>query len=125
MSAVGGTGSANASQRTRSMTLGHAFLIYFHNQGRPAGHDVDFVHPQINVSPQNPRQWQNLLRVTASNLIPKLTQCIETSWAATAPLHTSRRRFLSHVLSGAPRSQRKSDLKGTRVSVRVVLGDRL
>lgn len=104
MSTGGRAGSANARQLTKSMTLSDAVLIYFHNQGRPAGHDVDFVHPQINVSPQNTRQWQNLLRVTASNLIPKLTQCIETYWDATAPLHTSRRRFLSQVLSDALRA---------------------
>lgn len=97
-------GNPKATQLTRSLSLSEAVLVYFHNQGRPAGHDVDFVHPQITASPQNTRQWESLLRVTARNLIPKLTYCIETYWDAMGPFHTSRRSFLSQILSDALRA---------------------
>ncbi|WP_210639002.1 DUF6543 domain-containing protein [Pseudomonas sp. Tri1] len=92
------------SQLTRSLSLSDALLVYFHNQGRPCGHDVDFIHPQITASPQNTRQWESLLRVTARHLIPRLTHCIDAYWDAIGPFYVSRRNFLSQVLSDALRA---------------------
>ena len=101
MSTWSSAGNQKTSQLTRSMTLSEAVLAYFHSQGRPAGQDVDFIHPGITVSPQNKRQWESVLKVTASNLIPSLAHCIDAYWDATGPFNTSRRRFLSQVLSDA------------------------
>lgn len=97
-------GSPKATQLTRSLSLSDAILVYFHNQGRPSGHDVDFIHPQITASPQNTRQWESLLRDAARNLIPKLTHCIDAYWNAIGPFYAARRNFLSQVLSDALRA---------------------
>ncbi|UZE89133.1 hypothetical protein [Pseudomonas viciae] len=48
------TGDPQANQVTKSLSLSDAVLLYFHNQGRPRGHDVDFTHPGITASPRIP-----------------------------------------------------------------------
>ena len=98
------TGDPQANQVTKSLSLSDAVLLYFHNQGRPRGHDVDFTHPGITASPQNTRQWESILRVTARNLIPKLSHRINTYWDATGPFHTSRRDFLAQVIKDSLQS---------------------
>ncbi|WP_245150812.1 hypothetical protein [Pseudomonas fluorescens] len=97
-------GDDAGNRLTRSLSLSDAVILYFHNQGRPSGQDVDVIHPQITASPQNTRQWESLLRITARNLIPKLTHCIDSYWDAMGPFHTSRRKLLSQVLSDALRA---------------------
>ncbi|WP_024780173.1 dermonecrotic toxin domain-containing protein [Pseudomonas corrugata] len=99
-----GLGDPTMGKVTNNLSLSEAVLLYFHHQGRPARHDVDFIHPHITVSPHNSRQWESLLRVTAGNLIPKLTDCINAYWSAPGPFHLSRRALLAQVLSDALRA---------------------
>lgn len=104
ITADAGLGDPTMGKVTNNLSLSEAVLLYFHHQGRPARHDVDFIHPEITLSPHNSQQWENLLRVTAKNLIPKLTECLNAYWDATGPFHTSRRKLLSQVLSDALRA---------------------
>ncbi|NUT87215.1 hypothetical protein HNO91_12335 [Pseudomonas corrugata] len=104
ITADAGLGDPTMGKVTNNVSLSEAVLVYFHHQGRPARHDVDFIHPEITVSPHNAQQWESLLRVTAKNLIPKLTDCINAYWDATGPFHISRRELLSRVLSDALRA---------------------
>jgi len=104
ITADAGLGDPTMGKVTNNLSLSEAVLVYFHHQGRPARHDVDFIHPDITVSPHNSQQWESLLRVTAQNLIPKLTDRINAYWDATGPFHTSRRELLSRVLSDALRA---------------------
>ncbi|UZE26330.1 M35 family metallopeptidase [Pseudomonas sp. B21-056] len=97
-------GDPTMGKVTNNLSLSEAVLVYFHHQGRPARHDIDFIHPGITASPHNSQQWESLLRVTAGNLIPRLTECINAYWDATGPFHTSRRKLLSQVLSDALRA---------------------
>ncbi|MDO7899375.1 dermonecrotic toxin domain-containing protein [Pseudomonas citrulli] len=92
-------GSAGAGRVTRNLSLSEAVLVYFHHQGRPAGHDVDFIHPGITTTPSNNQQWQAILRDTARNLIPKLTARLDAYWDAIGPFHRSRRDLLAQVIS--------------------------
>ncbi|CDF95546.1 MULTISPECIES: dermonecrotic toxin domain-containing protein [unclassified Pseudomonas] len=104
ITADAGLGDPTMGKVTNDLSLSEAVLVYFHHQGRPARHDVDFIHPEITVSTHNAQQWESLLRVTAKNLIPKLIDCIKAYWDATGPFHTSRRELLSRVLSDALRA---------------------
>ena len=97
-------GDPKAHQVTKNLSLADAVLVYFHNQGRPSGHDVDFIHPGIIVSPQNTQQWESILRSTARNLIPKLSHCLGSYWDAMGPFHISRRKFLSQVIQDSLRA---------------------
>ncbi|MCJ8207545.1 DUF6543 domain-containing protein [Pseudomonas sp. RGM2987] len=93
-----------SNQVTRHLSLAEAVLVYFHHQGRPAGHDVDFIHPRITASSENTRQWESALKGTARNLIPSLTRIIDRYWDASGPFHASRRALLSQVLESALRA---------------------
>lgn len=104
ITADAGLGDPTMGKVTNNLSLSEAVLVYFHHQGRPARHDVDFIHPDITAAPHNSRQWESLLRVTSGNLIPKLTDCINAYWSATGPFHISRRELLSQVLSDALRA---------------------
>lgn len=104
ISSYGNPGDPKANKVTQTLSLADAILVYFHHQGRPNGHDVEFVHPEIVASPHNSREWESLLRVTAASLIPRLVGCIETYWDANGPFHAPRRSFLSQVLSDAMRA---------------------
>ncbi|MCE0460573.1 dermonecrotic toxin domain-containing protein [Pseudomonas uvaldensis] len=104
ISTHGSPGESKTHKVTRILSLADAILVYFHHQGRPYGHDVEFVHPEITASPGNSREWESLLRVTAASLIPRLVGCIETYWDASGPFHAPRRSFLSQVLSDAMRA---------------------
>ncbi|MGN8342604.1 dermonecrotic toxin domain-containing protein [Pseudomonas sp. SMV71] len=90
-----------SGQVTRHLSLAEAVLVYFHHQGRPVGHDVDFIHPQITASSENTRQWESVLKGTARNLIPSLIRCIDRYWDASGPFHASRRLLLSQVIESA------------------------
>lgn len=98
------TAVAHSGQVTRQLSLAEAVLVYFHHQGRPSGHDVDFIHPRIPASSEITRQWESALKGTARNLIPKLTRCIEGYWNASGPFHTSRRLLLSQVIEASLRA---------------------
>ncbi|MDB6445656.1 hypothetical protein SAMN03159507_04884 [Pseudomonas sp. NFACC32-1] len=104
ISTYAGAGSPTAGRVINTMSLADAVLVYFHHQGRPSGHDVEFIHPGITPSSGNARQWENLLKVAAGHLIPRLIQCIEGYWDATGPFHISRRKLLSQVLSDTLRA---------------------
>ncbi|EJL05568.1 hypothetical protein PflQ2_2683 [Pseudomonas fluorescens Q2-87] len=100
-----GSGDPKADQLTRRMSLSDALLVYFHNQGRPVGHDLDLIHPAISDSPHNTQQWESILRDTARNLIPRLTLCIDSYWNTIGPFHASRRTFLYRVIGDALRAR--------------------
>ncbi|ROM75793.1 hypothetical protein BK652_26965 [Pseudomonas brassicacearum] len=99
LSADAGPGTMGAGRVARNLSLAEAVLVYFHHQGRPAGHDVDFIHPGITTTPSNRQQWQAILRDTARNLLPKLAARLDAYWDAIAPFHAPRRDFLAQVIS--------------------------
>lgn len=95
-------GDTHAIPVTESIALSDAVLVYFHHQGWPAGHDVDLTHP--GTSAHTAQQWEDIIKATARNLIPKLSQCISTYWEANSPFHLSRRHFLARVIRDALRA---------------------
>ncbi|MBT2339785.1 MULTISPECIES: M35 family metallopeptidase [Pseudomonas] len=95
----GEPGTTGARPVTRNLSLSDAVLAFFHHQGRPAGHDIAFIHPDVTPSPHNAQQWQAILKDAAANLIPKLTERLDDYWDAITPFHTSRRDFLAQVIS--------------------------
>jgi hypothetical protein len=101
LGAVGALEDPKASQMTRNMSLSHAVLFYFHHQGWPSGHTVDFFHHEIDHTPENARTWETAVRVVARELIPQLTDEINAYWNSLGPGHISRRRFLSQVIHAA------------------------
>ncbi|WP_413791191.1 dermonecrotic toxin domain-containing protein [Pseudomonas sp. N4] len=84
---------------TESIPLSDAVLVYFHNQGWPVGHDVDLTHP--GTSAHTAQQWEGIIKATARNLIPLLSQCINAYWEANSPFHLSRRQLLARVIRDA------------------------
>lgn len=83
---------------TESIALSDAVLVYFHNRGWPAGHDIDLTHPGSPASSYTAQAWETKIRETATKLIPKLTDCITEFWDALGPLYITRRKFLSQVI---------------------------
>lgn len=84
---------------TESIPLIEAILIYFHNQGWPAGHYSYITFPGTPDSPYSVQQWQDLIRGTAAKLVPAITGCIEDFWAQTATsLYLTRRELLSRII---------------------------
>lgn len=95
-------GDTQAIPVTESIALSDAVLVYFHHQGWPAGHDVDLTHP--GTSAHTAQQWEGIIKATARNLIPKLSQCLNAYWQANSPFHRSRRDFLARVIRDALRA---------------------
>lgn len=95
-------GDTHAIPVTESIALSDAVLVYFHHQGWPAGHDVDLTHP--GTSTHTAQQWEGIIKATARNLIPTLSQYINTYWQANSPFHRSRRDFLARVIRDALRA---------------------
>lgn len=104
LGAAGALEDPKASLVTRNMSLSHAILFYFHHQGWPSGHTVDFFHHKIDRTPDNARTWETAVKIVARELIPQLTGEIDAYWNALGPGHISRRSFLSQVINAALRA---------------------
>ena len=112
-------GNSKANQGVKNISLSEAILVHFHNQGWPSTYNVTFIHPNITASPGNSKQWENIIKIIASHLPAKLTECINVYWDARSPFSFSRRMLLSQFLEDALRAtiliqQEKNQLTGAQ-----------